>query len=89
MKVPFYSIRDKLAGFGYPTVDLNDQTAKRNFAVAVNNPSVNSMSFAPVIMIFIRSVTLILRLARLSPWTVVSLNLSAPVLLFLMLMIIK
>lgn len=47
MKVPFYSIRDKLAGFGYPTVDLNDQTARRNFAVAVNNPQVNSMSFAP------------------------------------------
>lgn len=47
MKVPFYSIRDKLAGFGYPTVDLNDATAKRNFAVAVNNPGVNSMSFAP------------------------------------------
>lgn len=47
MKVPFYSIRDKLAGFGYPTVDLNDQTGKRNFAIAINNPSAYSMNFAP------------------------------------------
>lgn len=47
MIIGFFSVRDKLSGFGYPTPDLNDKTATRNFAVAVNNPQVNSMNFSP------------------------------------------
>lgn len=47
MKVPVYSIRDKFSGFGWPTVDTNDATAKRNFSFAVNNPAPNNMTFAP------------------------------------------
>lgn len=35
MKRPVYCIRDKKSGFIQPTVDQNDETAKRNFAFAV------------------------------------------------------
>lgn len=46
MIVPLYSIRDKLSGFSWPTVDTNDQTAIRNFTYAVNAGN-NNMSFSP------------------------------------------
>lgn len=47
MIVNVFSIRDKLSGFSYPTVDVNAATAQRNFASAVNSPQVNTMTFAP------------------------------------------
>ena len=41
-----YCIRDKYTGFMSPAVDMNDDSAKRNFAYAINNnPGV--MNFAP------------------------------------------
>lgn len=47
MKVPMFSVRDKLSGFGWPTIDTNERTAQRNFAAAVNSPQANNMTFAP------------------------------------------
>lgn len=47
MIVPMFSIRDKLSGFGWPQIDTNEQTAKRNFAFAVNSPQANNMTFSP------------------------------------------
>lgn len=35
MNCPVYAIRDKKAGFLQPMLDSNDETAKRNFAFAV------------------------------------------------------
>lgn len=35
MLVPLYAIRDRKSGFLAPTHDVNDETAKRNFAFAV------------------------------------------------------
>lgn len=46
MKHPVYSIRDEMVGFGSPFVDINDASAKRNFAYAVNNNG-DTMSFQP------------------------------------------
>lgn len=37
MKVNMYAIRDCYTGFMTPQVDSNNETAKRNFAMAVNN----------------------------------------------------
>lgn len=46
MTYSVYSIRDKYTGFMSPGVDMNDDSAKRNFAYAINNnPGV--MNFAP------------------------------------------
>lgn len=45
MNRPLYAIHDALNGFGSPFVDINDATAQRNFAYAVNNN--NDMSFSP------------------------------------------
>lgn len=47
MLVKMFSIRDKLSGFSYPTVDISAATAQRNFAAAINNPGQTSMSFSP------------------------------------------
>lgn len=45
MKYYLYSVRDKLRGFMQPLMDLNDLSAKRDFAQGVNNnPGLN---FAP------------------------------------------
>ena len=46
MKRPVYAIRDAATGFGSPFVDVNDASARRNFAFAVNNNG-DTMSFAP------------------------------------------
>lgn len=45
MKKRYYSIRDVKAGFMDLQPDVNDDTAKRNFAYAVNN--VETIAFAP------------------------------------------
>lgn len=46
MLFSLYCIRDKYTGFMSPTVDMNDDSARRNFAYAINNnPGV--MNFAP------------------------------------------
>lgn len=45
MKYPVYSVRDVHVGFNQPMTDLNDNVAKRNFALAINNN--DSMRFAP------------------------------------------
>lgn len=37
MTVNLYGIRDCHTGFMSPQVDMNDETAKRNFAMSVNN----------------------------------------------------
>lgn len=44
---PVFAIRDKHAGFGTPFVDTNEYTAKRGFAMAVNNGGSSMMAFAP------------------------------------------
>ena len=46
MKVPLYSYRDTLVGFGTPIVDINDQTAIRGFSMQMNNPS-SMNNFSP------------------------------------------
>lgn len=46
MKRPVYAIRDVAVGFGSPFVDVNDASARRNFAFAVNNNG-DTMSFSP------------------------------------------
>lgn len=45
MKVPVYSVRDVNVGFMNPMCDVNDNSAKRNFAYAINNTDL--MSFSP------------------------------------------
>lgn len=46
MTYSVYCIRDKYTGFMAPAIDMNDDSAKRNFAFAINNnPGV--MNFAP------------------------------------------
>lgn len=47
MKVPMFSIRDKLAGFAWPQVDTNNDTAVRNFAFAINNGDPSLLNFSP------------------------------------------
>lgn len=48
MNVPLFSVRDKHAGFGYPTVDVNEAVAKRNFSAAINNAApASGLAFAP------------------------------------------
>lgn len=46
MKLPMYSYRDRLVGFGKPILDISDQTAIRGFSMAVNNPS-SMENFSP------------------------------------------
>lgn len=43
---PLYCYRDLKAGFMYPQVDMNDDTAKRGFAFAVNKNE-GVMNFQP------------------------------------------
>lgn len=46
MKYPMYCIRDiKATDFGIPVIDINDETAKRSFAIRLHND--NSLSFRP------------------------------------------
>lgn len=47
MKYPVYSVRDVQVGFNQPMTDINDQCAKRNFAMAINNPHNDIMSYSP------------------------------------------
>lgn len=46
MKYPVYSIRDKATAFMAPMVDVNEQSAIRNFAQAVNSGN-GSIGFQP------------------------------------------
>lgn len=46
MKRPVYCIRDVVTGFGSPFCDVNDASARRNFAFAVNNNG-DTMSYSP------------------------------------------
>lgn len=46
MKYPVFSIRDRHTGFMTPTVDYNENTAKRNFAKAINSET-GIMNFEP------------------------------------------
>lgn len=46
MKYPVYSIRDKATAFMAPMVDVNEQSAIRNFAQAVNSGN-GSLAFQP------------------------------------------
>ncbi len=56
MTYSVYCIRDKYTGFMSPAIDMNDDSAKRNFAYAINNnPGV--MNFAPVDYDFYRVAT--------------------------------
>lgn len=42
MTYSVYAIRDKYTGFMMPTVDMNDDSGKRNFGYGINNnPSLN------------------------------------------------
>lgn len=47
MKYPIYAVRDIKVGFNQPMTDINDNTAERNFAYAVNNPANGIMNFVP------------------------------------------
>lgn len=42
---PVYAIRDKKAGFLQPMVDQNDETARRNFAYAIQHGDSIFMAF--------------------------------------------
>lgn len=46
MKYPMYSVRDRHTGFMTPSTDFNDNTAKRNFAKAINSDN-GIMNFDP------------------------------------------
>lgn len=46
MKLSLYSMRDLKGSFTPPTADVNDPTALRNFAFAVNNSN-SVMNFQP------------------------------------------
>lgn len=46
MKRTIYAIHDDLTGFGSPFVDVNDASARRNFAFAVNNNG-DTMTYSP------------------------------------------
>ena len=46
MKRPVYAIHDEFTGFGSPFVDVNDASAQRNFAFAINNNG-DTMTFSP------------------------------------------
>ncbi len=45
MLVNLYSIRDRKAGFLLPTHDINDETAQRNFAFAVQSGNQMYLAF--------------------------------------------
>lgn len=47
MKYPMYCVRDVQVGFNSPMVDINDNTATRNFTMAVNDPNNGVMHFSP------------------------------------------
>lgn len=47
MKYPVYAVRDVHVGFNSPMTDLNDNVAKRNFSMAINNPNNGVMNFSP------------------------------------------
>lgn len=48
MKYGVYSMRDKHVGFLEPRLDVNDDSAVRNFAITINNsPSESLIGFAP------------------------------------------
>lgn len=46
MKYPVYSYRDLKVAFGQPIVEMNDQTAIRGFAYAINQNQ-GLMNFSP------------------------------------------
>lgn len=46
MKYPVYSYRDLKVAFGQPIVEMNDQTAIRGFAYAINQNE-GLMNFSP------------------------------------------
>lgn len=46
MKYPMYCIRDNKVAFMTPVIDTNQDTAIRNFAMAVNGQN-DTMTFAP------------------------------------------
>lgn len=47
MKYPVYAVRDVHVGFNAPMTDINDQTAIRGFAYAINNSGADIMNFMP------------------------------------------
>lgn len=46
MKLPIFSYRDRLAGFGSPILDISEQTAIRGFSMKMNNPD-SMENFSP------------------------------------------
>lgn len=47
MKKTLYAVRDVKVGYNAPFIEINDATAKRGFAMAVQSASGSVMSFAP------------------------------------------
>ena len=47
MKYPVYTFRDQLVGYGSPFVQRNDDTAIRQFAMMINDPSGTTVSEYP------------------------------------------
>lgn len=48
MKCMLFAVRDVVASsFGMPTVDTNEQTAKRNFAFAITSQDKSVMTYKP------------------------------------------
>lgn len=47
MDIRLYCYRDKNVGFGAPFAQSNDYTAKRAFAIAVNDSRPTDVAFAP------------------------------------------
>lgn len=47
MIYPMFAVRDVNVGFNAPMTDVNENTAKRNFTFAINDPNNGVMHFAP------------------------------------------
>ena len=42
-----FSIRDKFNGFMHPSLELSEESARRNFSLAVSNENNGIMNFSP------------------------------------------
>lgn len=63
-----YAIRDNKSEFLSPSVDINDETAKRNFAMAMSRHD-STLNFAPADFDLYRIGTYDAKMAKLTPVT--------------------
>lgn len=72
MKYPVYAIKDLKADFLSPMIDVNDDTAKRNFAQTVNS-NTGIIGFAPADFALYRLGEFDSRLGKIVPLEVIDL----------------